>query len=331
MPIDLPLPPTLPDTLLPVDENLSPFVYERSASRELVHRTAIGEVLLTDDWLRMGPHRFKVGAQWPRGHGFYEPVGGHWHDPLLAAESIRQASSLVSHVFYDLPRDHPSLMTELSIDLEPDALLLDDQPANVELAITCTDVTLQRNRLAGMTMDVGLTRGAVRLGRGRMTLNCMSGSVYRRLRGAHAEVPATLPEQAVPVPAHEVGRARGSDVVLGRPADGEEGWPLRVNWTHPTLFDHPTDHVPGMLLLEAARQAAQHVLGPGAVLVTGMANRFHRYVEFDTPCFVRARSAPSPSGDGAYEVRVIAEQNGTAVYECVLTARAEPAPSGGRR
>ncbi|MER5712928.1 ScbA/BarX family gamma-butyrolactone biosynthesis protein [Streptomyces sp. NPDC002122] len=331
MSIDLPLPPALPDTLPPVDEPLRPFAYERSAPRELVHRSAIGEVLLTDDWLRMGPHRFKVGAQWPRGHGFYEPVGGRWHDPLLAAESIRQASSLVSHIFYGLPRDHPSLMTELSIDLEPEALLLDDRPADVELAITCTNVTLQRDRLAGMTMNVGLTRGGVPLGRGLMTLNCMSASVYRRLRGAHAQVPAALPEQAVPVPAHEVGRARGSDVVLGRPLDGEEGWPLRVNWTHPTLFDHPTDHVPGMLLLEAARQAAQRVLGPGTVLVTGMTNRFHRYVEFDAPCVVRAHPAPAPSGDGAFEVRVTAEQSGEAVFECVLTARVEPAPSGGRR
>ncbi|MEW1647206.1 ScbA/BarX family gamma-butyrolactone biosynthesis protein [Streptomyces sp. NPDC091219] len=330
MSIDLPLLPELSDTCLFGGRFLSPFAYERSAPRELVHRTAIGEVLLTDDWIRTGPDRFKVGAQWPRGHGFYEPVAHRWHDPLLAAECIRQTSSLVSHVFYGLPRDHPTLMTELSIDLEPDALLLHDGPANVELTVACTDVALHGKRLAGMTMEVGLARDGVRLGRGRMVLNCMRGSVYRRLRGAYAEVPESLPEQAEPVPAHEVGRARESDVVLGRPLDGEEGWPLRVNWLHPTLFDHPTDHVPGMLLLEAARQAAQRLLGPDAVLVTGMANRFHRYVEFDAPCFVRARLCPSAHGDGAHEVRVTAEQNGATAFESVLTARTGPAPAGGR-
>ncbi|MCZ9338844.1 hypothetical protein NGM37_13780, partial [Streptomyces sp. TRM76130] len=139
---------------------------------------------------------------WPRGHGFYGPVGDRWHDPLLAAESIRQTSSLVSHVFYDLPRDHPTLMTELSIALSPDALRLDDRPVNVELTVDCTDVTLHGSRLAGMTMDVGLARGAVHLGHGRMTLNCMRPSVYRRLRGAYAEVPDGLPEQPAPLPPH---------------------------------------------------------------------------------------------------------------------------------
>jgi hypothetical protein len=305
-------------------ECLRPLSFEQTAPRDLVHRRAIGEVLLTD-WIRLGPHRFKVGAQWPRGHGFYGPVGDRWHDPLLAAESIRQTSSLVSHVFYDLPRDHPTLMTELSTTLSLDALRLDDRPVNVELTIDCTDVTLQGSRLAGMTMDVGLTRDSVDLGHGRMTLNCMRRSVYRRLRGAYAEVPAGLPEQTAPLPPHEVGRAVEADVVLGPPlddrdkADSREGvWPLRVNWMHPTLFDHPTDHVPGMLLLEAARQAAQRLAGPGAVLVPTMTNRFHRYVEFDTPCLVRARL--SASGRGTYEVLVAAEQNGVVAYECVLTA-----------
>ncbi|MGK4579109.1 ScbA/BarX family gamma-butyrolactone biosynthesis protein [Kitasatospora sp. HPMI-4] len=317
---------------------MNTLAFERTAPRALVHRRAIGEVLLTDDWLRLGPHRFKVGAQWPRGHGFYGPIGDRWHNPLLAAESIRQASSLVSHVFYDLPRDHPTLMTELSIALDSHALRLDDWPVNVELTISCSDVTVRGNRLAGMTMHVGLARGTVSLGHGRMTLSCMRNSIYRRLRGAYAEVPASLPDQPAPLPPHEVGRAVEADVVLGRPLDGtgatdpREGvWPLRVNWAHPTLFDHPTDHVPGMLLLEAARQAAQCLAGPGVVLPATMVNRFHRYVEFDAPCLVRARLSDSPRGADAYEVLVAVEQNGVVAYECALTVHCAPASPGGPR
>ncbi|MEU0054146.1 ScbA/BarX family gamma-butyrolactone biosynthesis protein [Streptomyces sp. NPDC006309] len=309
-----------------------PLSFEQTAPRDLVHRRAIGEVLLTD-WIRLGANRFAIGAQWPRGHGFYRPVGGRWHDPLLAAESIRQTSSLVSHLFYDLPRDHPTLMTELSIDLRADALALDGHPADVELTVDCTGVTFRGGHLAGMTMDVGLARGQVPLGRGRMTLNCLRPAVYRRLRGAHAEVPDSLPEPPAPVPPHEVGRAVEADVVLGRPPadhgtqDAREGvWPLRVNWAHPTLFDHPTDHVPGMLLMEAARQAAQRLAGPGAALLPVMTNHFHSYVEFDAPCLVRARLS---DGDGTRAVRVTAEQDGALVYECLLAVHGTPAPSGG--
>lgn len=318
-------------------EPMSPLSFERTASRDLVHRRAIGEVLLTDHWIRLATHRFKVGAQWPRGHGFYSPVNDRWHDPLLAAESIRQASSLVSHVFYDLPRDHPTLMTELSTDLDPDALLLDDRPVDVELAIACKDVVLHKNRLAGMTMDVLLSRGATEMGHARMVFNCMRGSVYRRLRGAYAEAPARLPAQPEALPPREVGRVVEADVVLGRPLEGGGGdrhervWPLRVNWSHPTLFDHPTDHVPGMLLLEAARQAAHSLAGPGAVLAASMSNHFHRYVEFDTPCLVRAWLPDPPQGPGPRRVRVAAEQGGAVVYECTLTAQDASAPWDGSR
>jgi glycine cleavage system aminomethyltransferase T len=60
-----------------------------------------------------------------------------------------------------------------------------------------------------------------------------------------------------------------------------------------------------------------------------MTNRFHRYVEFDAPCLVRARL--SASGDGGYEVRVAAEQHGAVAYECTLTLHRAPASAGGRR
>ena len=56
------------------------------------------------------------------------------------------------------------------------------RPADVESAIACTDVGPHGNRLAGMTTEVGLFRGAVRLGRGRTVLNCMRGSVHWRRR-----------------------------------------------------------------------------------------------------------------------------------------------------
>ncbi|MEU1090076.1 ScbA/BarX family gamma-butyrolactone biosynthesis protein [Streptomyces sp. NPDC005576] len=335
------MPVALTPTSALTSEPTVQLAFERTASRHLVHRRAIGEVLLTDGWIRLAAHRFRVGAQWSRGHGFYGPIDDRWHDPLLAAESIRQTSSLVSHVFYDLPRDHPTLMTELSIDLDPSALRLDDRPVDVELAIDCSDVTLHGDRLAGMTMDVGLSRGATYMGHGRMVFSCMRGSVYRRLRGSYADMPVHAPAPPEPVSPREVGRAAEADVVLGRPlgsggASGSNGapgraegaWPLRVNRAHPTLFDHPTDHVPGMLLLEAARQAAYSLGGPGAVLVHAMRNRFHRYVEFDTPCLVRAWTPGPRGGPGPFEVRVAAEQNGAVAYECVLTVHAASTPPG---
>ncbi|WP_142212826.1 AfsA-related hotdog domain-containing protein [Streptomyces sp. SLBN-118] len=48
------------------------------------------------------------------------------------------------------------------------------------------------------------------------------------------------------------GRDRFEDVVLAA-TDRPDRWQLRVDTTHPILFDHLVDHAPGMLLLEPAR------------------------------------------------------------------------------
>lgn len=83
------------------------------------------------------------------------------------------------------------------------------------------------------------------------------------------------------------------------------------------LFDDPVDHVPGMLLLEAARQAAHAACAPsGPVLVSSMEVSFNRYVEFDTPCLIDARSEPTTGPDST--VRVDARQG----YVLAFTASA---------
>lgn len=91
-----------------------------------------------------------------------------------------------------------------------------------------------------------------------------------------------------PVDPHRVDRTSPDDVVLSPVAGGRPGrWMLRVDPAHPVLFDHAVDHAPGMLLLEAARQAA-HAVGGGSSTVFGMRTHFARYVELDAPAVVVA-------------------------------------------
>ncbi|MCZ0971672.1 AfsA-related hotdog domain-containing protein [Streptomyces albulus] len=63
-----------------------------------------------------------------------------------------------------------------------------------------------------------------------------------------------------------------------------------MNTAHPVLFDHPVDHVPGMLMVEAARQAARAV-APHWSLPVALDCSFARYAELDAPCWVGARAA----------------------------------------
>jgi hypothetical protein len=131
-----------------------------------------------------------------------------------------------------------------------------------------------------------------------------------------------MPGCAARTPAHPVagdlvGRDRPADVVLA-PADLPGTWLLRVDPEHPIFFEHPTDHVPGMALLEAMRQAARCLLFPARMLPTGVHSSFSRFVEFDSPCLVRAEpQSTGPNGESV--IRVDLEQQGRVCASGLVT------------
>ena len=70
--------------------------------------------------------------------------------------------------------------------------------------------------------------------------------------------------------------------------------PLIVDLNNPAIFDHPLDHIPGMLLLEGFRQLAlvaadrQLQVGPEQLLLSRCHVVFTRFGEFGLPTQVRA-------------------------------------------
>jgi 2-oxo-3-(phosphooxy)propyl 3-oxoalkanoate synthase len=66
-----------------------------------------------------------------------------------------------------------------------------------------------------------------------------------------------------------------------------------VDTEHPYFFEHPVDHVPGLLLIEAVRQtgiaSVHQILGvplDAAMIVDTFTVAFERYAELDQPLFV---------------------------------------------
>ncbi|MGW3647934.1 AfsA-related hotdog domain-containing protein [Streptomyces sp. NPDC000878] len=110
-------------------------------------------------------------------------------------------------------------------------------------------------------------------------------------------------------------------------------WELRVDTGHPILFDHLVDHVPGMLLIEAARQAARAATGRPDALLLGLDGSFARYAELDAPCWIEARVArPDSFGPGPVQdlrVHVHATQQGRRVFAADLVLR-DPAADEAR-
>ncbi|WP_017973257.1 ScbA/BarX family gamma-butyrolactone biosynthesis protein [Actinopolyspora halophila] len=290
--------------------------FERTLPRHLVHRAANAEVLLTS-FRQRGESSFVVGAQLPRTHGLYRPIGGTY-DSMLFAEAVRQSGLVLGHAGFGVPRGYQYVMWTLSYEMVPLGLRLAETPANLTLEIECSDVKWRGKNFSGARMRVLAYRERNFVGRADVEFSCLSPAVFARLRTNGADWDFALEEELPePVRPETAGRARSFDVVLS-PTEHENSWQLRVERDHPVLFDHPVEHVPGMAILEGFRQAAQCRFYPDAVMPVGMDARFHRYVELGRPCRIRV---VEPDAGGEERISMVAEQSGETMVEAALDVR----------
>ncbi|MEU9255516.1 ScbA/BarX family gamma-butyrolactone biosynthesis protein [Streptomyces sp. NPDC048270] len=291
--------------------------------KELVHRAAVAEVMLTG-WHREDDTHFRVEAQWPRSHSFFVPIDGEYHDPLMITETIRQAGVLLSHTEFGVPLGYQFLVREIGLTVHPEHLEIHDTPASLDIEVTCFDMKFRGERLSGMSYDAVVRREGLTVATGRITFTCVSPAVYERVRprrvfsADHRTVALTAPTAP-----QNVGRTSPADVVLS-PIGHSNRWLLRLNTRHPVLFDHPVDHVPGMLLLEAARQGAAAVLNRSSFLPLSVRTQYKQYTELDEPCYIEAHRIGPATPGGDERVRITGYQGGELTFSSLVTAASDP-------
>ena len=234
----------------------------------MVHRAAVAEVFITDT-VREDEDRFLVAAQWPRDHALYYPDMNGLSDPLMFAETIRQSLVYLAHRYFDVPLTHRFIGGGMDFEITDTELLRSaGAPLALVLEVRWTWVEHRPPRRFGMRLDVLLTVGGLPCGRGSLQATAVNERAYGLLRrrgaqpeGTRAPGPAEAgpAEQAGRPQAYQVGRLRAKDVVL-ESTGGQ--WSLRLDLDHAILFDHPTDHIPLMLMYEGFRQFG-HLLHHG--------------------------------------------------------------------
>jgi hypothetical protein len=293
--------------------------------REYVHRAAVSEVLLTG-WEAAAepaeadqPDEFAVSAQWPRSHSFFTQSGGY-QDSMLLIESVRQIGSLLAHAEFGVPFGHQFLMWDMFFNTCPELLVADAVPTEVELRTVCRDIVRRGRVLGGMRYDVTVLRDGKAMATAGAAFSCTSPAVHRRLRAGRP----TTTDRVVPpaIDPAAVGHSDDRHVLLAEPEPGStsgigDRWELRVDTAHPTFFDHPVDHIPGMVLLEAARQAALVSTGMPDALLLGLKSNFARYAEFDAPCWIEPQVEPHGT-EGGVLVRVRGTQHAETVFTAEL-------------
>lgn len=293
--------------------------FSRTVDRLLVHRDALGEVFLTD-LRRIDGESYAAAAQLPRSHAYY---GDHqlrpsFHDPLLLLEACRQANLAGAHRFYGVDEDNKFILTHLRLTLTHlRSLVVGPAPLPLVMRVRVANRKERDGRVTGLDYAIELSVDGMVIGTSEMGLRFKTPTDYLTLRLSNRAGRA-LPSSAnhpdvtpgTPVAPHLVGRSAPENVVLvdaaTSGATGSAG--LRIPADHPSMFDHPQDHLPGMVITEGARQlalfTALDVCGMSAAKVfpTDIDVRFTRFGELEDETVLTAEASerlriPSESAD----------------------------------
>lgn len=295
--------------------------YSSPVPREFVHKAAHSEVLLTG-WKQCGEGEFEVGAQWPRDHGFWRTGADGVQDPMLMVETTRQALPLLSHAAYGVPRDHQLIWDHHHCAFAAPVLLVSDRPAEVLLRLSASHPPASSGRLRRLSLRMTISCEGRLVGRASTVFSAHSPEVYARLRGRGTSLPslamAAALEPLPPVSPPLVGRESEREVVLAR-ADESGRRQLRVLTSSPWLFDHPVDHLPGMLLMEAARQAGYLATSGRQPHLVRLDAEFERYVDLDAPSWVEVSPPPADASSGGDDVVAVqVTQHGLRAFTAVV-------------
>ncbi|KDQ68213.1 ScbA/BarX family gamma-butyrolactone biosynthesis protein [Streptomyces halstedii] len=294
--------------------------------KEYAHLSRDSALLVTG-WRRREDGVFSLTVRWPA------PEGEMPYDPRVLTQTVRQTGLVIAHAEYGVPLSHQTLLHSFDFTVVPGFRVPSDEPAALTVEIALAEPKKRGRAVGSLGMDIRLFHDTVMVARADCDFGWISPAVFRRLRGEHPTAGWNTWELPDPIDPRAVGRVTAHDVVLA-PGDGPHHWQLRNDVDNVLLYDHPVDHVPGLVLMEAAHQAANAFLHPSPFDMTAFSSSFERYVEFDRPCWITAEAV---SGPGRTTVLVTGTQDGDPVFRGRLTGsvtghrdddgHAAPAPS----
>jgi hypothetical protein len=308
--------------------------------RRLVHKLAIEEVLVTDAAEVDGG--YVALTQLPRAHRLFADTPLPYYDVGLVGEAARQAVMVVLHSFLAVPFDARFVIGSVRVALDDlDANRVGPLPTDMAVEVAFDSVRRRNNGFVrGVSGTAACRIGGVRSGTFEGALVLMPDRTYETVREPAQARPAARAGRRALSDAAAVGRSDPRNVVLG-PVESRGARtyraPVAADPSDPVFFDHPQDHHPGMLLIEAARQiaiaAVARELGadPAALVAVEVEARFSRFAELDEPleCSATVMLRERHEVDGPQRVHVTMLQRGEPVAALAATV-AQAGPGGPR-
>jgi hypothetical protein len=305
-----------------------PLRTDRTVARDLVHRAALEEVFLTDFRSQPG-EGFAAAAVLPRAHHYY---GDHTnrpdaHDPIAVFECARQMLLCAMHLHHGATPSTKSITATCRMAITDPRGLRKAGGHELEMSGTVPTCKEHDGVATRVVHDVDVLRGGRPVATVSVDTALRDPERYERLRMKFRSTPPPMSDTLVPaepvarIPPSLVGRERPENVVLLEPRPDGEGLmaTLRVPVSNSGMFDHPQDHVPGPVLMEAARQAGllllteRFGLAPSKALLVEVRADYDRFVELDSPIQVRAEPSPGPAPGTDQPISITFVQSGMVV------------------
>ena len=244
----------------------------RLLRRQFVHKAAAAEVLILESE-KITTDRWRFSFEIPRGHvanGY--PVSKRV-PLLLGLELVRQSGIAVAHFAESVPLDWRFLLRSIAFSWDATAPAYPlFEPFRGTLDVTLTTRRFRRGAVSGLSADLRLTSRGTQIASGSGDIDFVTPKTYRVVRRApsgprvRSADPPLLDTEVV------------SNVLTAR---------LGIDTDDPFVFDHDSDHVPGMLLAKVAVLAHATVIPGGSC--AGISLRCHRFAELDRTVRVSTR------------------------------------------
>jgi 2-oxo-3-(phosphooxy)propyl 3-oxoalkanoate synthase len=203
--------------------------------RHAVHKAAESEVLIAS--VEPEPDgRWLTHLVVSRSHWLCRPWPASVPVTLLA-EAFRQAGMAVCVLGMGVPADSHFVISAMTVEWDADELAFPRFGAyEAPLHVKITDTETRKGVLHRLHVDYRIEGVAT----GHVTAQMLNDRDYRVVRRGAAKMTGSETTRADDIIVDPVITETGMSALLG------------VQWTDPFFFDHPVDHLPGMLLLHGA-------------------------------------------------------------------------------
>ncbi len=183
---------------------------------------------------------------------------------MILLEAVRQAGIFISHEYYGVPQQGWAFIFRKAAVSVSNllAMKVGDTPGRLVMRVYFERRFHSEEMLTGAVVRSDLSLDDMPVGEIRGSFSFLPRPMYEAMRSAGRAAKA-LPDMpyvptARPLSPERVARVDSRNVVVAQATtdDSTAVYEVIVNNDHPSLSDHKLDHISGMLITEAFRQAA---------------------------------------------------------------------------